>query len=1032
MGLLSSWFRRRASILATLLILALLTATLLASLQLGPSRAGGPAVYTVTIQYFGVDAQEIEQLITVPLEDAMSNLAGIQRLRSISEYGKSIVEADLAPSTVPSRFYLALRDTVNTVYSTLPKAVQRPEILSAGNDQRPFFIATISVKGATLDQTRDYADQNVKPALERMNGVGEVEVAGGSQREVHVVVDQKRAAADGLSVSSVAGMLQQQYLTEPVGLLRTGTDDIPIILHGRFPSIAALAALPLSLDGSRVIRLGEVATVRYGGRELDTVSRIDGKRRVALYAKSAGGANIVQVSHELRDLLASLSSRRVSFDIVYDAGADIGHSLLEVLLALAIAEGIVGLFVAAVLRPLRNAFLVALLLPSVVLASAALLTAFGLTIDENVLSGMAVGVGIVVDPAIVVISALVATPSAHRRGSTAAVVSELIAPLGASAATTLIVLAPLLYMGRNTPALSEVSYSLAAMLLLALAGAILFVPAFVRRRTPPGDKRTGVGRLVAGRQTSRAARRLLAKEPALRPARLPFARKGAQWAARRLPEIVAQWATGHARIVLAGAALVCAAGVIAATRMDLALSAPADSRSVYAHVEYKSGTSIPAIDRRTARLAAQVERFPGVLHVEEVARRGSADITVTLSGRGRDAERVRARLLSYGREVKDAFVYLPEGRSGRGQSIQVSLIGPDNATLRATARKTAELLHGKPWISQVVLNFKPGPPTYVFEADHHELERYGITTEQIASTLRWGMYGPVALKWFEPGSREIDLRVRDESGERGDLREIEGTSIVNGGGRAVPLMQLGSFKLYHPPSRIYRSDRQRAVYFTVESELRSTGNFLGRLQAALDSIQLPTGYAYRIDKEVFVRIRQFHTLTLLLAAALLLIYITLAAQMESLTSSLLLMTIVPVSLAVPVLFLWLTGSGLDVPVIVALIIMSGMVVNNAILILDRTLVRCERLESYSAGEVRRSLRYAVKRRSRALFLTASTTVLGLLPFLFGSTSSSTLFRPLAVVILFGTVASVAATFLVLPAVAAAVPLFVRRFPSFRR
>ena len=1003
MPLMENWFRRRTTIVSVLFIIAVLAASVLRSAQLGPSRVSGPSVYSVSIQYFGVDAQEMEQLITVPLEDAISNIAGIRRLRSISEYGKSTVEITLAASTVSNHFYLELRDAVNTVYSTLPQAVQRPQIISASNAQRPFFIATVSVAGATLDQDRSYADKVVKPTLEQIGGVGDVEVAGGSQREVHVVVNQKQAAADGLSLSAIAGILQSQYLTEPVGLLRTDATDVPIILHGRFSSLDALSALPLSLNGSRIVRLGQVAKVEFGGRELDTISRINGARRVSLYVKSSGSANIVSVSKALRARLRTLESSRVSFDVVYDLGSDIGGSILDVLSTLAIAEVIVALFVAFVLRPFGNALLIAGLLPSVVLVSAAILTAAGLSIDENILSGMIVGMGLIVDPAIVMVSALLAAPPDSVHGSTARIVGQLAPPLIASATTTLIVLVPLLSMGQTIPALSEVSYSIGSMLMVALCAAILFVPAFAYR------PREAPGRLPAPASPRRIFRR-----------------------SQRTIDRVVRLAARHPVAVLAAALTVCGAGGIAAARMDLVLSSPTDPRSVYAHVEYESGTSIAAIDRRTKTLATQIGRLRGVKHVETISRRGSSDITVTLTGTPADASRVRTALTTLGREIKGGFVYLPEGSTGSEQTIQVSLIGPQNSLLRATAGSTAQALHQKEWVNQVVLNFKPGPPTYLFRIDHELLSQYGVSTASVADALRWGMYGPVALKWFDSDSRQIDLRVRDSQSERENLMEIENTTVLNSKGQAIPLMQLGSFKLVHPPSRIYRTDRQRAVYFTVGSTLRNTGLFLDRLRTFLRSVRLPSGYAFRIDRSVYDRIRQFQRLALLLAAALLLIYIALATQTESLTTPLVIMSTVPISLSAPIVFLWASGSGIDVPVIVALIIMSGMAVNNAILILDRTLTRCGRLSSFTAGEVTRSLRYSIRRRARALFLTSITTILGLLPFLFSSTSSSQLFRPLAVVVLFGTVGSIIASFSVLPAVASIAPVFLRRIPRFGR
>jgi len=1025
MRLLEAWFARRTTVGAALCMIAVLVAASLHSVQLGPSRTAGSAVFSVSIQYFGVDPEAMERRITIPLEDAVSALPGISRLRCISEYGKSTVEVTLSPSVAADSFYLALRDAVNALHASLPAATQRPEILCTSSRDRPFYVAAVTLAGATLDQTREYVDAEVKPAVEQVEGVGEVEVGGGSPREVRLAVDQSRAAAKGLSLPAIASVLQEAYLLRPVGRLRTEGLDIPVILQGRLASPQALASLPVHLHGSQVARLDAIADARYGVREPDTVSRIDGERRITLYIKASGSANLVAVSAAIRARLMGLTSQRVSFETIYDLGSEITRSISEVLRSLAIAAGVVSLFVALALRPLRNAVLLALLLPSVVLITAAILAALAVGIDQNVLAGVAVGVGLVVDPGIVVASALAGVSQDHPRGATPTVVGELISPLAASTATTSIVLVPLFFLGRSTDGLSGAACAIVVMLLSSLALAVLFLPVFAGRERhsfacgPFGTLAKGPPK----RRAAPACARLVAPLP-------PRSQRRAYRSSLRALDRIVIWAALHSGAVLAGSAALCALGLFAAARMDLLLAEPADGRSVYAHLEFPSGTALEATDRRSTALAQHIRGVGGVSHVETIARRESAGMTVALDGSDAAAERVRSELTAHGSE-SGAFVYLPESSDGSGQSIEVSLLGPDDPTLRTTAARVAGALRREPWVSQVVLNYKEGPPAYLFAVDHQALSNFCLNTDDVAEALRWGIHGPVALKWLESGAREIDLRVLGRSVERSSLHAIEGTTILGRKGRTVPLSELGGFLLTQPPSHIYREGRQRAVSFTVHTTLQGTGVLLSKIESFLQLVSLPTGYAFRMDRQVYEHLDRLRTLGLLLTAALGLIFITLAAHMESLSSPLLVMSIVPVSLSVPVTLLWISGAGIDVPVIVSLIIMSGIVVNNAILILDRALARCEGLGSFSSREVLRSIRFAVRRRSRALFLTSATTVLGVLPFLLGGTSGPALFRPLAIVLFYGTLASVFATFLVVPAVGARAPVFARRYPRIR-
>ncbi len=996
------WCERRVTAAAALLMIAVLTGASLQSLKLGPSQAGGPSVFTISIEHFGLDPQMMERRITIPLEDAVSNLPGIGGLRSVSEYGRSSVEVALSPSTDPDRFYLSLRDAVNTLSASLPSAAQRPEILGTASGARPFFIAAVRLEGAALERTREYVDANLKPTIERVEGVGKVEVGGGSAREIHLDVSQERAAAAVISLPEIASALQRSSLLRPIGRLRSRDSDTPIIIEGRLASLQELASLPIPLRNDRVVRLGALAQVGYGKREPETTSRIDGERRIAIYVTASGSANLVALSAAIRQRLAGFAPQGLSVEIISDLGGEIARAISEVLRSLAVSAGAVSLFVALALRPFRNAALLALLLPSVVLLSAAILAAFSVAVDRNVLAGIAVGIGLVIDPGIVLLCTLSAAPPdcshAGRRASVAAIAS----PLAASTATTLIVLLPLFFFGRSITGLTEVASSLAVMLPTSLALSLLFLPVFASgaRRSPPDDRR--------------------------RP------RTGALRTSLRALDALVAWAGSHSRRVVAAGAAICVAGLLAATRMEVRLTEPSEKRSVYAHLEFASGTSLEAIDRRTTDLAREVLLLKGVEHVTTIARRESAGLTVALDGSPGAQKRVRRALASGGARLRDAFVYLPEGAQGEDQSIEVSLLGPEDPTLRSTAARVAGELHREEWISQVVLNFKEGPPAYLFAVDHRALAERQVSAREVAEALRWGIYGPVALKWIEPGSPELDLRLGGGFAEPRGLSTIERIGILDPEGRSIPLSQLGQFVSARPAARLYRAERQRAVSFTVHATARGGAEHLAKLESLLRSTALPPGCAFRIDRQVYDRLSELHRLELLLAAAIALIFITLAAQMESLSSPLLVMSIVPASLSVPIAVLRLSGACLDVPVLVSLIIMAGISVNNSILILDRALARCERLQSYTRGEVERSVRYAVRSRTRALLLTSGTALLGVLPFLFGGPSEAALFRPLAIVVFCGTLASTGATFLVVPAAAAIAPVFARRFPTIRR
>ncbi len=299
MSALESWLSRRVLIVALLIGLSAFAAFFLARAKLGQASEGARSTYSVTIEHFGVDCREIERSIAIPLENELGAIAGIREIRSTSEYGKARVTVTAETGADASALYLQLRDAADRVYRALPRSAQKPRIGSSGSSQSPVFAASIRAPGLGEEALRELVDKEIKPAFEKVEGVGEIEVGGGEVREVHVLVDPAKASARALAISGIAEQIRRQDLIGPLGTLREGAVDIPVAVHGRLGSLEELSALRLATSGG-TLRLGDVAMVAYGSREPESVSRVDGEKMIVLYAQSAGTTNLVVLSRALR------------------------------------------------------------------------------------------------------------------------------------------------------------------------------------------------------------------------------------------------------------------------------------------------------------------------------------------------------------------------------------------------------------------------------------------------------------------------------------------------------------------------------------------------------------------------------------------------------------------------------------------------------------------------------------------------------------------------------------------------------------
>jgi multidrug efflux pump subunit AcrB len=978
MTTLESWLSKRVLVSALLIGTLAIAAYYLARAKLGQSSESADASYSITIENFGVDSREIERGITIPLENDLGAIAGLRDMRSTSEYGKARVTVTTEAGTDPSAIYLQVRDAADRVYRALPRSAQKPRIGSSGSSRRPVFEASLRAEGLDEDALRELADREIKPSFEKVKGVGEIEIGGGEAKEVHVLVDPAKAAARGLSISAIAEGIQRQDIIGPLGSLRDGSVELPVSLRGRISSLGDLAKLRIATkDGS--LRLGDVAELSYGCREPESISRVDGEKMIVLYARSAGSANLVALSRALRAEAASWSRRGIAMDIFLDSGANLELSLLEIVKAMAEGVAAVFLLLPFALPDLRRLGALSLAIALVPLVAAAALSVLGLGIDEYVLSGLAVGLGTIVDNGAIVVG--LRDPRS---------LASLLPSLRSSLVTTLIVLVPLFFLDFVAPGIRRISLSMALLLVVAFVGTVLVLPAYtlhgVAVAKNPRTRRRGGFRLSArgARRMVYAAIRGSAKRPA------PF---------------------------LAGAGIVVAALCGAALSIGSDFSPAIGENTIFARLEFESGTSVEYIDAKTTVFASDARKLAGATMVETIARRGSAELMLKFDPSRRPREALVADLRELGGRVSGGFVYFPEG-AGDDRAYEIALLGEDDAVLRKSAREAAGLLGGAAWARQVVLNFKDPPRALVLAIDHGKAASLGVSAAWAASALRWALYGPVALKWVE-GDREYDLRVFDLASRTMTREGLLGMPIKAGSDKTLRISGMAKLEELGEGAKIYRKNRQRAVFLTVHAGGASVETTALRIKEVLSKVSLPPGYAFDMDRGVLELKRSFSTLRLVLGLSIFLVFIVLASSMESLTCPLMVLSILPTSLAFPVVAFFLAGRPLRIPALVGLIMLCGMAVNNSILIANE--IRARGGTGLVTAEAMPSLVVmAIRKRLKPLLVSSGMTVVGTLPLLFAG-DGGVFMRTISFVVFWGILGSLASTFFVLPALAVAFP-----------
>jgi HAE1 family hydrophobic/amphiphilic exporter-1 len=991
------WLIRPIPAAAALLAACALSLYFLQRASLGPSREQRLASYTVLIECAGVDSGRIERAITMPLEDEVAGIPGIVEIRSVSEYGKSRVTVVASEGEQRAELSLRLRDAVERVYGKLPLAAQKPEILSSSLSQRPVFVASVraaggaGATGAAItggEELRELVERAVKPGFARIPGVGEIEAGGGAAREVHVRVDSRKAALRGLSLADVAGQIARQSLLAPAGTLRAAGRQMGASVAGRMGAVGELARLPIALpDTAEAIALCDIAEVENGFRERDSVSRVDGREAVVISVQSSGTANLIALSRGLRAETARWEARGLAFDVILDQGRALeraaGGIISSLLQGLLVVTAVLPLFV----HDARRIGVLAAALPLTGLIVVAALAAAGISLDQYVLAGLAVGIGTILDTGIIV--------SEQR---TVRQVHDLAPSLAASLATTLIVLVPLLFLEFVSAGIRQVAIAIALLLVVSFALDMLFLPAFFLAGTPPWRKR---------RPSMAAARRAGAS------------RKASRRALRLLHQLI-EFTIRRRALVLAGAAaLVCAMGA-ALLLGEKDFSPPVEDSSIYAHVEFEPGATVDSVDERVAQYARSLKGAAGIGMIESIARRDSAEMQVSFDPGRTSRSRVAAIMRDQGERIPGGFVYLPEGAPQTSRGIEIAIRGDDDALLRDLARDTAHLLGGQRWVRQVVLNFKNAPPALIVTVDHHRAAELGVRAAEVAGALRWALHGPVALKWIED-DREIDLRVMETGARHATRADILAVPVRNSAGAVRPVSGLATLEVRAEGGKIFRKDRQRAVYLTVHAAGGTVEAAVGRIRETLAGVALPPGYAFELDREVRELNDSFRLLWIALGLSAVFIYVVLAGFGESLGSPIAVLSILPTSLAFPVVAYALLAEPIRVPILVGFIMLSGMVVNNSILVIDaiRDRLRVAGMQSALHG--------AIRGRIRPLLITSVATIAGTIPLLFARSQGAGFLSALAFVVFWGMLGSLASTILIVPALAAAAPrLFAAR------
>jgi HAE1 family hydrophobic/amphiphilic exporter-1 len=970
---------------------------------------------SISCSYQNAGPQEIEELITRPIEQAMSAVPGVEEVSSVSSEGSSSVRVTFAWGTDLDAAANDVRDRLDRVVRRLPENVDRPTLRKFDMASFPVLILGASSK---LDpvQTRQILEDEVQYRLERVPGVASVDIMGGLQREVHVSLDPAKINALSIPLDVIMSRIRESNVNIPAGTIEQGNFEVTIRTPGEYTDLSQLNETVVAMRQGAPIKLKEIASVEDSWVKVTRIVRVDGQSGMRLSISKQSGKNTVEVARGALKELESINRDLPQIHItpIIDTSDYIKRSISNVGSS-AVYGGLLAVVVLLVfLRNLRSTIIIATAIPVSIIATFALLYFGGLTLNIMTLGGLALGIGMLVDNAIVVLENIFRMREGGIDLEKASIegTEEVTAAIIASTLTTLAVFLPLVFMrGMSGVMFKQLSLVVAFSLLCSLAVALTLVPMLCERILPPLSKENKSKRTI-GRSLYEVSGRFF---------------RGLENNYKAILHV----ALNHRLAVISGAAGILGASLLLVPYVGAELMPSTDEGEVRLDLEMAVGTRLDLMDQKMKEIEEIVSKsVPEIKNIVANAGGGgfrgggghTGEIRISLvpqSQRQRSSEQIVADLRKRLADIPGLIIrarpgqgmfILRMGTSGNDR-IQIEIRGHDLEIADALATRVKDLVQSVEGVTDTRISRESGSPEQLIVIDRQKAADMNLTVSKIANALQTILSGTTAGYYRQEGD-EYSILVKLKDAEQMNLDDILDLTLVNSENQPVVLKNVVKVEPQSGPVMIERLDQERVVTVSADPGERPMNAVLADIQKGLATVPVPRDFTIAIGGDYEEQQKSFHELLLSCILALILVYMVMACQYESLRDPFVVMFSVPLAGIGVILMLFFTGTTFNIQSFIGCIMLGGIVVNNAILLVDHTNL----LRRRDSMPLREAIEEAGRRRLRPILMTATTTVCGLIPLALGLGEGGEAQAPMARVVIGGLLSSTFITLVIVPVV----------------
>lgn len=982
-----------------------------------------PNIYIPTISvitsYPGAGAEDVETTVTKKVEDAMGTVPNVDEISSVSSESVSLVTVKFKWGANLDAAAADMRDKLELAKTSLPDNANQPVVYKFDLSAIPVLYLGLSAKESYKDLYH-IADRQIGDALRRIPGVGTVSVIGGLIRQINVELDRSRLEAYGLSLNQVLGMIQASNLTLPAGSIKIGGLEYAIRVPGEYTSVDQLAATVVGNVQGRIVYLRDVARVSDSFAEQTGTTRINGREGLMIMIQKQSGANTVQVAKSTLMTLAELKKvipPDIQIAVVQDTSKFISSSINNLTETLLYAFLFVFLTVFFFLRNVIGSIILSITMPI------ALLTAFiffyfaGYTINMISLASIIIAIGQVVDNGVVVLENIYRHRDEKKEPLKEAAIfgaGEVAGAVTASTTTNLVVFVPIiLIQGFITFFFMQLAVTTTVVMASSLFSALTLIPVLAARVLDTSKKYRSGGSL--GEKLYKLSGGWL------------------DWIDRTYAGII-KWALDRRRLVLVGGLVIFFVSMPLFAFVGTEFFPPMDFGYFQGSVEMPPGTRWEETDKVMARIEEYIKTdLPEVeLYLAYSGSSGSGMMSRmggqrsgpnygTLLGKlvAKDKRKratteiqhlISQEVRRYPGVVSTNFTqHGANEMAGGGSPITVEIYGFDLKKTDELAQLIKDKIEKIPGAIDLSISRKKGNPEYWVRVDRAKAAALGLSMSDVGLALRNSFYGNAITQYREAGE-EYDVFVRLSAGDRQGLRDIRGIFVTNRLGQNIPLSNIAAIEESTGPLDIERKSQSRIVTVEGDNSGRSIGQINQDIKKVLAQIPLPADVTVKMAGSAKQIEENFKDLRVALGIGIILIFLVMAAQFESLLSPLIIIFSIPFALVGVVWAMFLSGTSFGLMPFIGLIMVVGIVVNNAIVLIDYTNITRAR-----GVPLKEAVIASAGNRLRPILMTTAVTILGLVPVALSRGEGAEMWKGMSFAIIGGLLVSTLITLVIIPA-----------------